>query len=839
MASETPASVLSLLAERARTTPDSTAVCGPGRPELSYRGLFDHVSGAASTLRARGIAPSDRVALLVGGGAEAATAFLTLASVGSCAPLNPSYRRAELEFFLGDLGARALVVGAGLDTPARDVARARGIEVCELSVEPRSPAGSFVLDGAASVEPLTPPEREVEALVLHTSGTTARPKIVPLAHRHLLASARNVAATLGLEPHDRCLNVMPLFHIHGLVAGVLASMWAGSSVACTPGFHQLRFFDWLEELEPTWTTAVPTMHQSILERARRDPSVLGDHTLRLIRSSSSALPVSVLEGLEAAFSVPVVEAYGMTEAAHQMASNPVPGTRKPGSVGLPTGIEIAILDEAGAEVPPNDIGEVAIRGESVFSGYDASPEVNANAFVDGWFRTGDQGRLDEDGYLFLQGRLKEIINRAGEKISPLEVDEVLLRHPSVEQAVTFGMPHDRLGEEVAAAVVPREGATLDPREIQDFVAQVVAPFKVPRRIVVVDEIPKAATGKVQRVMLAERLDIATAHDDGAPRLHDEYLVECIRDIWSDVLEIPEIDPADDFFALGGDSILGTEAIARIRELIDRPDLPIVAIVRSPTPQAMAAEVTSHLASAGHGVVALSGANGLSRPLFFVHGVDGDVVRFVPLARLLSDRAAFGLRAPGHEPDTPPPSDIESLAEMYLADMRAVQDKGPYVIVSYCMGAEIALELAHRLEEGGDACALVLIDPRLRRPSGPRYRLWLLPRRARQGRLISAVTRRLKPSAPTSPDPALDRGPVWTALERAREEYVGKPTSAPTALLLGEDFERFEMPDWYIRSLFGQVVATENLPGAHMDLFRSPALASLHEAMSRALARFET
>jgi acyl-CoA synthetase (AMP-forming)/AMP-acid ligase II/thioesterase domain-containing protein len=774
----------------------------------------------------------------VGGGPEAATAFLAIAAAATCAPLNPSYRAAELDFYLRDLGARAVVVDAALDTPARDVAGAIGIEVHELSVESHERAGVFALVGLEPATGIDPPPGDAEALLLHTSGTTARPKIVPLMHRHLLVSARNVATTLELGSRDRCLNVMPLFHIHGLVAGVLASLWSGGSVACAPGFHQVRYFEWLTELEPTWTTAVPTMHQAILERVRRDPSVLGDHTLRFLRSSSSALPVPVLEGLEAAFGVPVIEAYGMTEAAHQMSSNPLPpGLRKPGSVGLPTGIEVTVLDEAGGRLPPDVVGEVAVRGESVFGGYEANPEANSAAFVDGWFRTGDQGRLDEDGYLFLHGRLKELINRAGEKIAPLEVDEVLLRHPAVEQAVTFGVPHERLGEEVAAAVVPRAGAVVDAADIQDFVAQVVAPFKVPRRILVVDEIPKAATGKVQRVSLAERLDVKQVDVDTGGRAADAFLVESIRTVWADVLGIPVVDESDDFFALGGDSILGTEAVARIRALVDRPDLPLVAIVRSPTPRAMALEVERHLAWGAQAIVPLGGEKHAS-PMFFVHGVDGDVVRFVPMARLLSDRAVFGLRAPGFEPDTQPPSDIEGLAATYLPELRAVQEEGPYVIASYCMGAELALELAHLLEAEGQAAQLVLIDPRLRRPSGLRYVLWLLPRRLRQRRFVLAVRRRLGRSTPIQGHPDDERGPVWAALEHAREQYVGRRTAAPAVVLRAEDFERFEMPDWYIRSLFGQVLATEQLPGEHVDLFRPPALASLHEAVMRALARFE-
>jgi oxalate---CoA ligase len=348
------------------------------------------------------------------------------------------------------------------------------------------------------------------ALVLHTSGTTSRPKIVPLLQRNVLASAAHIGATLALTPADVCLNIMPLFHIHGLIAATLSSLAAGAQVSCTPGFNALRFFGWLDEVRPTWYTAVPTMHQAILARADRNQEILARSRLRLIRSSSASLPAPVMLELERTFGVPVIESYGMTEAAHQMASNPLPPRpRKPGSVGIASGPEVAILDDAGQLLPRGEIGEVSIRGPNVTPGYEANPEANAKAFTHGWFRTGDQGLLDEDGYLRLTGRLKELINRGGEKISPLEVDEVLMTHPAVAQVVTFGMPHDKLGEDVAAAVVLREGKTATDRELRDFAATRLADFKVPRKIVILAEIPKGATGKLQRIGLAAKLGLAS------------------------------------------------------------------------------------------------------------------------------------------------------------------------------------------------------------------------------------------------------------------------------------------------------------------------------------------
>jgi acyl-CoA synthetase (AMP-forming)/AMP-acid ligase II len=332
---------------------------------------------------------------------------------------------------------------------------------------------------------------------------------VPLTQQNICASAANIADSLALTPEDHCLNIMPLFHIHGLIAAVLSSLSAGATVTCTPGFNALRFFAWLKEIDPSWYTAVPTMHQAILARAPRNREIIDAGRLRLIRSSSASLPPQVMTAVEQTFAVPVIEAYGMTEAAHQMASNPLPPRdRYPGSVGVAAGPEIAIMDAIGNVLPAGSIGEIVIRGANVTAGYQSNPEANAAAFTDGWFRTGDQGFLDEHGYLRLTDRLKEIINRGGEKISPREVDEVILDHPDVAQVVTFSMPHEKLGEDVAAAVVLTDGATLAEKELQDFVAERLADFKVPRIILFVDEIPKGATGKLARIGLAEKLGLS-------------------------------------------------------------------------------------------------------------------------------------------------------------------------------------------------------------------------------------------------------------------------------------------------------------------------------------------
>jgi oxalate---CoA ligase len=507
----------SLIRMLATAKDDAVAISAPGRPPLTYAALRHLIDRSLATLNAQGIGRNDRLAIVLANGPEMATCFISAACGVASAPLNPAYRADEFEFYLSDLNAKALVVENNSASPAIAVAQKLGVPIIDLTAGEM--AGDFTLSprhvGPATATATTQggfAQPADTSMVLHTSGTTSRPKIVPLSQGNLCASAANIARTLKFQSTDCGLNIMPLFHIHGLIAGVLAPLAAGSQVFCTPGFNALKFFGWMDEAKPTWYTAVPTMHQAIVSRASKNGDVIQRHPLRFIRSSSSSMPPQVIRELEAAFGAPLIESYGMTEATHQMASNPLPpAARKPGSVGIAAGPEIAIMNVEGALLKQGEIGEIVIRGANVTAGYENNAKANAEAFTagqnNGWFRTGDQGTLDAEGYLSLTGRLKEIINRGGEKISPREVDEILMDHPAVAQVVCFGMPHAKLGEEVAAVVVLREGGAATERELQDYVASRAADFKVPKKILFMDEIPKGATGKLQRIGLAAKLGL--------------------------------------------------------------------------------------------------------------------------------------------------------------------------------------------------------------------------------------------------------------------------------------------------------------------------------------------
>ena len=505
--------VKGLLASHPGTAP---AIGAPDREWLTYEGLRALSETVAASLHGAGVGRGDRVAIVLPNGPEMAAAFVTIAQSAVTAPLNPAYREDEFAFYIDDLKAKAVVLMEGDDGPASAAADRLGVAVLRLAFDPSEPAGQFTLtcDQSGACDQ-SPTNADDVALILHTSGTTSRPKIVPLLQSNVAASAHNIATSLALTSDDRCMNVMPLFHIHGLLAAVSSTLATGGQVWCAPGFDALRFFGWLRDCDPTWYTAVPTMHQAILSRAPRNADIIENARLRFLRSSSASLPGPVMEKLFETFGAPVIEGYGMTEAAHQMCSNPLDaGAQKPGAVGVPAGPEVRIAHEVEPALTDGGIGEVVISGPNVTPGYESNPEANAANFFEAegkrWFRTGDQGTFDSDGYLTLTGRLKEIINRGGEKVSPLEVDGVLSAHPAIAQVVTFALPHPKLGEEVAAAVVLREGEDASDRDIRDFAKERLADFKVPRKVIILEEIPKGATGKLQRIGLAEKLGLVEA-----------------------------------------------------------------------------------------------------------------------------------------------------------------------------------------------------------------------------------------------------------------------------------------------------------------------------------------
>ncbi|MBM3819877.1 MAG: AMP-binding protein [Acidimicrobiia bacterium] len=482
----------------------STALIVPERDlRVSYGALTNQVEACAGALAAAGVTRGDRVGIALPNGLPTIVSFLAASMAGTAAPLNPAYKEEEFRFYLEDTSARFIIVPPeGMDE-ARRAAAGSGVKILTADI---NDAGDVEIGGGpATSGPYERPKPEDIALILHTSGSTGRPKRVPLTHAQLSIASVNVANTYSLTRDDVSLCVMPLFHVHGLVASTLGTLATGGTVIVPAKFNPLSHWRVAETYGATWYSAVPTMHQLLVARAKGNARPAGAGKLRFIRSCSASLAPQLLSDLEECFGAPVLEAYGMTEAAHQMASNPLPPRpHKASSVGPNTGTtEIAIMDAAGNLLQAGERGEVVIRGANVIKGYENNPEANASSFTNGWFRTGDQGYLDEDGYLLLTGRLKEMINRGGEKIAPREIDEALLSHPAVDQAVAFGVPHPGWGEEVAAAVVLKEGASATEAELTAHCKERLADFKRPKQIFITQAIPRTATGKIQRSRVAE------------------------------------------------------------------------------------------------------------------------------------------------------------------------------------------------------------------------------------------------------------------------------------------------------------------------------------------------
>ncbi|HTC04142.1 MAG TPA: condensation domain-containing protein [Xanthobacteraceae bacterium] len=582
-------SLYDLLQGHARRFAEAPAILAPDCAPLSYRRLYRHIDDIGRALRVQGIGRDDRLAVLMPNGPELAVAIVAVAANAACASINPAYSAEELDRYFADLRPRALIVPAGVDGPARRVAQARGLPVFDLKPTGEA-AGLFTLAGRAAGEPSSDPIGPgAIALFLFTSGTTSRPKIVPLTHGNICSSALSAVAALRLSEADRCLNVLPLFHGHGLIATVMTSLAAGAGVVCTPGCDVIRFFGWLREFAPTWYSAVPTMHQAILAQARLNPDQVAGVRLRLVRSASAPLPPRVLAELEQTFGTSVIEFYGMTETASApIACNPLPPRKsKPGSVGIQVGLDVAILDDRGDVLPAGEVGHVTARGPSVMPGYDGDAAATAAAFTGDWFKTGDQGFFDDEGYLYLSGRTREMINRGGENIAPREVDEALLEHPAVAEAVTFAVPHATLGEDVAAAVVLRPNADATAKDIRQFAAGRLADFKVPRQVLIVAQLPKGSTGKVQRIGLAEKLGLAggsaASRTFAAPRTSLENI---LAGIWADVLHLEQVGIHDDFFALGGDSLLAAHVLTSIHDAMHL-EVGVVSLFDAPTVAEMA------------------------------------------------------------------------------------------------------------------------------------------------------------------------------------------------------------------------------------------------------------
>ncbi|WOH63594.1 AMP-binding protein [Bradyrhizobium sp. BWA-3-5] len=584
-----------LLSYYAGNAPHRRAILAPGCLPMTYDALWSQTREVVRGLRSLGVGRTDRVAVVLPDGPEAAVAMIALAAGAVCVPLNPGFTYDEYQRYFGELRLAALLTNAHSNSPSRRAAQASGIPVIEVVPRLHEGAGAFSIVGQASRRAKADEfaSGADDAFILLTSGSTSRPKTVPLTHASVCLSARNVGTAIELGARDRLLSVLPLFHGHGLISGLLAALAAGSSVVSTSGFDARGFFGWLTEFRPTWYTAVPAIHQAILREADLQKKRARRSSLRLVRSASTSLAHDVLGGLQALFGVPVIDTYGMTEAATQIAANSLQ-RQKPGSVGRPAGPEVAILDSEGRRLRSGRRGEIALRGATITRGYDNDAAATASAFRGDWFRTGDLGYLDAEGYLFIVGRIKEIIHKGGQKVAPAEVEGALLSHPDVIDAAVFSVPHGRLGADVAAAVVLRQDAKVSAQRLRDFARERLAGFKVPGLIRIVPEIPKGGGGKIKRGELAVAFSKAPPATDkrGDKTVSPgSELQHQLAGIWAELLDIDQVGVDEDVFALGVDSLAMTQMILRLEERFG-VDFAFEDIFSAPTVAGLALRVES-------------------------------------------------------------------------------------------------------------------------------------------------------------------------------------------------------------------------------------------------------
>jgi len=591
----TPTSLLDLIAARAVRDPAALALLAPDRPPLSFEGLLRQVDRIVQALAGAGLGRGSRIALAMPNGPEMATLLIAVSDCAACAPLNPALDTASCRHLIEQMRIDALVVADVDDSPAREVAMALGVPVGRVVFAPTEGAGTFELSLKTGRDPVAPnrPRPSDVSMLLHTSGTTARPKSVPYDSRNLVASAVARAARIQLTHADRALLLTPNFAASGIRRNLFPTLGAGGSVVCTPGFDASRFIEWLEEFQPTFYTGGPTVHRAAVDALARHGKPL-QHKLRFVLSASAHLPADLQDAVERDFGVPLLQAYATTEAGSIAETPPPPAPGRRGSVGRAADSEIAIVDENGTPLPPGAPGEILVRSAEVFAGYENDPEANRAVFHDGWYRTGDLGYLDVDGFLFLAGRAKEIINRGGFKVSPVEIDMALSAHPSVVEAAAFAVPHSTLGEDVAVAVVLRDAASVTPQQLRDYALAELAAFKVPTRIVVVERLPKTPLGKVRRAALTEMHGQAPVRVFESPEGPHQMLV---AQVFAEELGLPRVGADDNFFELGGDSLRGAQVVLRLNAAAGS-NLPASTLFRRPTVAGFAAELAAQ-AGAGH------------------------------------------------------------------------------------------------------------------------------------------------------------------------------------------------------------------------------------------------
>jgi acyl-CoA synthetase (AMP-forming)/AMP-acid ligase II len=740
----------------AKERPEQPAFVSSGFAPLSYRRLQHQIDEVRAALRRAGFGRSARIAVAMPNGPQAALAIVAASCSAVSVPLNPRQTLQEIQKCLMAVRPDAVLLMKDSDSAARQAAESSGITIIE-AVQAKEDCICFNIveppaTGNAKSEELDEPNPGSTAFILQTSGTTSDSKLIPTSHRNMLAAAARVQTWFNLTPIDRCLCVSPVFYAHGLHVAVYATLLSGGSIAFPRDASRFEYSEWFDDLRPTWYSAGPTLHRLVFEQTKSKAAANAGHSLRFIVSGGAPLPPDVLKELQQTFGVPVLEHYGSSEGLQICANQLAPGRSRSGTCGIPWPDTIKIVAEDGHQLPPGEQGEVLVGGPTVVSGYLDAPELTRGSFVDGWFRSGDIGSIDHDGFLILHGRMNDLINRGGEKISPIEVDEILLHHPAVAEAAAFSVPHSRLGEDVAAAVVLRPGMKTSPLELRKFLQDQIASFKVPRRIVIQDQLPRGATGKVLRRRLTQSYT-ETMPAQNPPTIMsiphktttEAPSVEQLMELWQRLLKYAPVSLDDDFFEKGGDSLLAMEMLAELA-LLTGETIPASALLDGPTIRQMALKLSERNNFEPRHLVQIH-PSGRQTPLILFHGdfIWGGGPLTLGLANLLGADQPILVIIPHGAGDDAIPQSIEAMAIERLPLIMKAQPEGPYRLCGNCLGGIVAFEVARLLLAAGkDVEVVFMIDP----PT-------INARKSMQ--LLFSTMRRTRPVL----GPVVDRAMAWT------------------------------------------------------------------------------
>ena len=708
------------LQARADETPLAIALASPGREPLTYSRLWTQLTATAETLSRSGARPGEVIALAVPTGPSAVTAALAITLRYACAPLDLGLTRDEYRASLPRIGASTLIFQQDTDSPVIEAARDLGMRLFQMRSSSGDLAGVFGLEAIENPQSAIASRQLDAKFLLQTSATTGTPKLVSRSRASVLAAAEQDVRALQLGASDRYLSLIPLNIGHGLTM-VFSQMLCGGAVFCAPTFDPEGFRTWLQDFRPTWFAGGSAISRMVLAMAQREPRVFSQVPLRFVCSLGAVPEPDLVPSIEKLLSVPVLENYGLTEASG-VTRNTLDG-RRAGSVGRSTGAEIAIFDEAGTQLPPGNEGEVGVRGPTLMSGYIDDPQANQEAFRDGWFRTGDIGRIDRDGFLFIVGRKKEMISRGGRKIAPQEIDNVLALHPAVTEVAAFAIPHRTLVEEPAAAIVLRAGAEVSPLELRRFAATHLAAYKVPRKIVFLDEIPRATTGKPKRAALSEQFrNLGAAVQSQQPEQPASEIEEKLITIWRRVLNVEPVSQDADFFDLGGDSLSAAHMLTQAAAVfqLGPTKLPEADFFDEPTVAALARSIAEQSA-AGHASqrqtepalansILVLESQGTRLPIFCFSTGEQDAYQFRHVSRWLGPEQPFTVVCPGHPVQQGRMLTLEEIARQSVTSIRALRPVGPYVIGGHCYGGVVAFEACRQLiAEGQTIALLVLFD----------------------------------------------------------------------------------------------------------------------------------